>query len=404
MRKLWLVARKELRMTATKTYFIATVVGPVVIVALMVLPSLLARSQVESSLAGRTLAIVADEWLLPAVRAELTQLGVTLEEAAAESGLADRVRAGDLDGYVVFPSDVLGAEAPRYVTDLVLDSRQGQLSDAIGRALVRLRLERSGLDAERITGLARIPEIQMLVLGKQGEVQQDAWASFLIVVGVIGVLIVMLEVYGQGLGRAVLTEKSDKTAEIMLSSLKPFELLAGKMLGKAPAGLLQYLAWVLVAVAVIEVIRPHLDAPMPPFVQAGNLLAVLGFFAIGFLLYSSVYAVAGAIAADADNYAQLIWPVSAMQMATLALTVAVQVRPDGPLAVALSLLPLTAHVVMFMRIFIGDPGGLQIAVAVAGAALLTVAAVWAAGKAFRLGILFTGTRATLREVVRLLRA
>ena len=129
----------------------------------------------------------------------------------------------------------------------------------------------------------------------------------------------------------------------MLSSLKPFELLAGKALGKVSAGLLQYLAWVLVAVVAIEVIRPLLGAPVPPFVQAGNLLAVLGFFTMGFLLYSSAYAVAGAIAADADNYAQLIWPVSATQIATLALTVTVLVRPDGPLAVTLSLLPMTAR-------------------------------------------------------------
>ena len=391
-------------MTATRTYLIATAVAPLVIVALMVLPSLLARSQIESSLAGRTLAIVADESLLPAVRAELTPLGVTMEAAAGESGLADRVRARDLDGYVVFPTDVLGADVPRYVTDLAVDPQQGQLTDAIGRAVVRLRLERSGLDVERIIGLARIPEIQMLVLGKQGEVQQEAWASFLIVMGVIGVLIVMLEVYGQGLGRAVLTEKTDKTAEIMLSSLKPFELLAGKVLGKVSAGLLQYLAWVLVAVVAIEVIRPLLGAPVPPFVQAGNLLAVLAFFTMGFLLYSSAYAVAGAIAADADNYAQLIWPVSATQIATLALTVTVLVRPDGPLAVTLSLLPMTAPIVMFMRVFIGHPGALQVAVAVAGVALLTVAAVWAAGKAFRLGILLTGNKATVGQIVRLLRA
>ena len=154
-------------MTATRTYLIATAVAPLVIVALMVLPSLLARSQIESSLAGRTLAIVADESLLPAVRAELSPLGVTMEAAAGESGLADRVRARDLDGYVVFPTDVLGADVPRYVTDLAVDPQQGQLTDAIGRAVVRLRLERSGLDVERIIGLARIPEIQMLVLGKQ---------------------------------------------------------------------------------------------------------------------------------------------------------------------------------------------------------------------------------------------
>ncbi len=86
------------------------------------------------------------------------------------------------------------------------------------------------------------------------------------------------------------------------------------------------------------------------------------------------------------------------------MTVTVLVRPDGPLAVTLSLLPMTAPIVMFMRVFIGHPGAMQVAVAVAGVALLTVAAVWAAGKAFRLGILLTGNKATVGQIVRLLRA
>ena len=82
----------------------------------------------------------------------------------------------------------------------------------------------------------------------------------------------------------------------------------------------------------------------------------------------------------------------------------VLISPDGTVAVVLSLLPVTSPVVMFMRVLVGEPGALQVAVSVAGMAVATVAAVWAAAKVFRLGILLTGTKGTLGQVARLLRA
>ena len=124
---------------------------------------------------------------------------------------------------------------------------------------------------------------------------------------------------------------------------------------------------------------------------------------MGFLLYAAVYAIAGATAADEENFSQLMWPLFTVQTASFSLAMALVVNPDGPLAISLSLVPLTAPIVMLMRVFIGNPGALQVVAAMAGVALLTVAAVWAAGKAFRLGILLAGNRTTFREVIRLLR-
>ena len=124
-------------MTATSTYLIATVTGPLVIAALIVLPALLIRDQVASSLEGRTLAVVARESLLPAVRAEFTPLGATLEAATEESGLAERVRAGDLHGYVVFPAGVLGTEDPRYVMDASTTRSTSFLSMRVSRGRSR---------------------------------------------------------------------------------------------------------------------------------------------------------------------------------------------------------------------------------------------------------------------------
>lgn len=391
----------------TKGFLITTVTGPFIIAALFALPSVLARNAAEdvTALHGRTLALVGAGDLLPPIRDELAPLGILVEEAGEAEPLADRVRAGDLDGYVVFPADALGGEDPRYYSDEAVDVALRALVDGvIGRAVVQGRLQRAGLDAERVTALTRQPRMQALLLDEEGAVEQDLEQSFLVVTAFVGLLYMMLILYGQSISRAVLTEKTGKTAEIMLSSLHPFALLAGKLAGRGAAGVLQYLAWMLIALLVIEVLGPLAGVTVPPIVQPGNLVTLLAFFALGFLLYAAAFAMAGAIAADEQNLGQLLWPVMVALVVPMLVMPSVLITPDGTVAVVLSLIPLTAPVVMFMRVLVGDPGALQVVVSVAGMALLTVGAVWAAAKVFRLGILLTGTKGTFGQVVRLLRA
>ena len=407
MSKLWLVARMELRMAAmTRAFLVTTVTGPFLLVAVIALPQVLARNAAEdvSSLAGRTVALAGAGDLLPAIRAELEPLGLIVREAGEEAPLAGRVRAGDLDGYVVFPADVLGQDDLRYVSGDAVDlALRTSLEGAIGRVVVQRRLARAGLDADLVTRLTRQPRLQALVLDDDGAVEQDLEESFLVVTAFVALLYVMLVLYGQAIGRSVLTEKTGKTAEIMLSSLRPFALLAGKVTGKGLAAVLQYLAWMLISLVVIEVLGPRLGVSVPPFVRPGNLLALLGFFALGFLLYSAAFAMAGAVAADEQNFSQLLWPVMVALIVPMLVMPSVLISPDGPLAVTLSLIPATAPTVMFMRVTLGAPGALQIAAAAAGVAAVTGAAVWAAAKVFRLGILLSGSKGTFGRIVRLLR-
>ena len=405
MSKLWLVARKELRIMARTTgYRIATVAGPFLFVALLLVPVVVERL-IDQASEGQTVALVAAGPLLPAIRAELTPHGITVEEAAEESALAQRVRAGDLDGYVVFPPDALAAEQIRYVIgETVYLTRTTLIADAIGRAVVQRRLELVGVDPARVTTLTRLPQLRALVLDEEGESERDPAESFLLMMVFIFMLYIMLTIYGRALGQSVLTEKTAKTAEIMLSSLPPFALLAGKLLGKVLAGVLQCLAWLAISLPMVAALGPHPDLSAAPFLQPANLLALMGFFALGFLLYAAPYAIAGAIATDEDNLAILLWPVSALEFGQFGLALALLTGPDGPLAVTLSLIPFTAPTVMFMRVVVGEPGAVQVAVAVTGTVLLTVAGVWAAAKVFRLGILLTGKKGTFAEIVRLLRA
>ena len=391
-------------MARTTGYRIATVAGPFLFVTLLLVPVVLERL-IDVASEGQTVALVAAGPLLPAIRAELTPHGIAVEEAAQESVLAQRVRAGDLDGYVVFPPDALAAEQIRYVIgETVYVARTRLIADAIGRAVVQRRLELEGVDPARVTTLTRLPQLRALVLNEEGEFERDLVEALVLLTLFIAVLYFMLTMYGHALGQSVLTEKTGKTAEIMLSSLPPFALLAGKLLGKVLAGVLQCLAWLVISLLVVAALGSHLDLTAVPFLQPANLLALMGFFVLGFLLYAAPYAIAGAVAADEDNFSILLWPVSVIEFGQFALALTLLTGPDTPLAVALSLIPFTAPTFMLMRVVLGEPGAVQVAVAVTGTLLLTLAGVWAAAKVFRLGILLTGKKGTFAEIVRLLRA
>ena len=388
MSKLWLVARKELRaMVRTTGYRIATVAGPFLFVALLFVPVGLGRL-IDAASGGQTVALVAAGPLLPAIRAELAPHGISVEGVAEESVLAQRVRAGDLDGYVVFPPNALAAEQLRYVIgEAVYVARTTLIADAVGRAVVQRRLELEGIDPVRVTTLTRLPRLQKLVLDEEGVSERDLVAALVMLSVFIALLYSMWTMYGHALGESVLTEKTGKTAEIMLSSVTPFALLAGKLLGKVLAGVLQCLAWLVISLPVVAALGPHLDLSV-----------------VRFLLYAAPYAIAGAVATDEDNFSILLWPVSVFQLGQFVLAPALLTGPDGPLAVALSLIPFTAPTFMLLRVVVGNPGAVEVSVAVTGMLLLTAAGVWAAARVFRLGILLAGKKGTFAEIVRLLRA
>ena len=203
---------------------------------------------------------------------------------------------------MVFPPDALAAEQIRYVIgETVYVARTRLIADAVGRAVVQRRLELEGVDPARVTTLTRLPQLRALVLNEEGEFERDLVGALVLLTLFIAVLYIMLNVYGHALGQSVLTEKTGKTAEIMLSSLPPFALLAGKLLGKVLAGVLQCLAWLVISLLVVAALGSHLDLTAAPFLQPANLLALTGFFVLGFLLYAAPYAIAGAIATDGDS-------------------------------------------------------------------------------------------------------
>ena len=206
--------------------------------------------------------------------------------------------------------------------------------------------------------------------------------------------------YGQLIGRSVVMEKTSKTVEIMLSSVTARDLMFGKILGLGLAGLLQYGVWVSMAMILTKLVGPLFNLAVPPGLSAGNLFWLVLFFILAFFLYASAYAALGAASEDEHNLGQIAWPLLMFLVIPLVMIGTLVTSPDSSLSVFFSLFPMTSPIVMLVRILVSPPPSWQIILCVALLLVSVAGMALLAAKIFRVGILMTGKRAKLKEILR----
>jgi ABC-2 type transport system permease protein len=181
------------------------------------------------------------------------------------------------------------------------------------------------------------------------------------------------------------------------------ELLFGKILGQAAASLLQYAVWVGMVLVGMEIIGPRLGVPRLPQLAPAVLMYLVLYFLAGFLLYAALFAAAGAAAEDEQNLGQMSWPLIAFLVFPMVAAGPIITNPASSFGVFLSLFPLTAPVVMFVRIMVSDPAPWQIVLSLGILAASIAAAMLISARVFRIGILMVGRRFRLAEILRWLR-
>ncbi|MFZ3110174.1 MAG: ABC transporter permease, partial [Rectinemataceae bacterium] len=178
--------------------------------------------------------------------------------------------------------------------------------------------------------------------------------------------------YGQMIGRSVVTEKTSKTVEIMLSSVTSRDLMFGKILGLGLAGLLQYAIWVAMSLLLTLVVGPVFNMSMPVGLTMENMGWLVLFFVLAFFLYSSAYAAMGAASEDEQHLGQMAWPLLIFLMVPL----------------------------VMISTLVSDPPVWQLVLCLAILSASVVGMAFLAAKIFCVGILMTGKRAALKEVLR----
>ncbi len=264
-----------------------------------------------------------------------------------------------------------------------------------------------------------------------------------IIGGAFGYLIMMfIIIYGGFVMRSVIEEKTSRIIEVIISSVKPFQLMLGKIIGTSLAGITQFVIWIFSASLLMLVVLLFFGidpstlsaganlpaqavtnmAPAPSGVDAMQLYAVeiyqfpwmllflffVVYFVLGYLIYSSIYAAIGAAVDNETDTQQFIFPIiMPLMLAIYVGFFSVFNNPHGPIAVGFSLFPLTSPIVMLMRL----PGGIgeggvplwQLLLSIFFLIITFIGIVWLAAKIYRVGILMYGKKPTYRELFKWLK-
>jgi ABC-2 type transport system permease protein len=376
-----LVARREIvTRTRERSFHVATLVTIGILAAIVVLPNALglgdrSATVVVSSPAGERVAAAAQ----PGARA--LKLALTIEQAGAAQARA-RVRDGTADAALV------GAEPAVLVRSSLGDDLGAVLRQASATVRSEAALAQAGLSAQQRRAVLQPQPLRVVELEPDRNDQAQGFATvaiFLLFFQLIG--------YGYWIAAGIVEEKASRVVELLLSTIRPRELLAGKVAGIGLVALGQ-LALIGVIGLVLAIATGSVDVPGD---AAGALIIVLAFFLLGYAFYSAMFAVAGALVPRQEEIQNVTTPIQIVLFATYFLSFQAVSEPGGPLAQVLSFIPPTAAIVLPVRVIAGDIPAWEIAL---GSLLLAAAAaamLLAAARIYANAVLRTGSRVRLRE-------
>jgi len=409
------------KMTMNKAFVIVTLLGPLLMAAVSILPSLIAMKTMDRSHDKLRIGVFAPDARSRA-NAELSLLpafvkrGWTATLSSDEAALRASTLGKALDGYVALPATFPledPAQGVRWYAKGSTDvSVSSLVSDAVSSVMVSARLALANVDEVYARSLVRPVPVTTFKLSAtdSGADRTDAGDFIgMMATALAFCLMIYMTVllYGQQIGRSVVAEKSSKIVDVLLSSVRTEDLLFGKLLGIGLAGLVQYAVWISfgsVALGVFGQSGLAAASAIPDNLGPDKVALLVLFFLGGYLLYSSVYAACGAASEDDQHMAQLAMPLLIVLMIPMLMLQVFIQRPDSLLTVALSYVPFTAPMVMLIRALVSPVPLYEIALSLSLLALTVALTIRIAAKVFRVGIVMTGRNFTFRDVAAWIRA
>jgi ABC-2 type transport system permease protein len=332
---------------------------------------------------------------------EVSAEGRTLEEVRAQ--LDERVSRDELNGYLILPQNVLeGGEAEYHTRNVGDVFTMGQVRNALTRAVRDARLDARGVGPEVMRAVNQPVNMKTTKAGGGGG-EADRGQGFFLVFGAGFVIYLTILMYGQVVLGAVIEEKETRIAEILFSSIRPFALMSGKLVGVSLVALTQFAIWGLALAGLGAYLAERGGAVAIPQVSAGVYAYVVLFFLMGYFIYATLYALVGSMVTTSQEGGQLAMPIILLLVVGFYLAFPVIRSPDSSFAVWVSLIPFFAPITMLIRIVAQEPPFWQVALSL-GLGFATVAVMlWLAGRVYRVGMLMYGKRATIPEVLKWVR-
>ena len=417
MRQIWVVLRREyLERVKTKGFIIGTIAIPILMIGLMALNIFIAvqaagsdRELVLVDLTGR----IGEE-----VAGRLGELGYDIEVAGRETNLEEldhQVIEDDLEGYLVLDDLTLSEGLFAYrAKDSPGSTRVALFESAVNDVALEnyLATISTGESLRSLIEGGRLEFESVVEVEDQEEAEVARVSGMAFGFGGAMFLYIAMLLYGTFVLRSVLDEKRNRVVEVVVSSVTPWRLLLGKVLGVGSMGLTQMGIWAACAGLLLLVAAPMVATQIPgadlariaEFVPGlGVFLLLVVFFLLGYFLYASLFAAVGAMCATEEEAGQVQFPLIMLLIIPFVLQSATLAGGSMKWMDWVALFPFFSPIMMFPRAVEGAVPWWMIGLSIVFMAAAMVGTSWLAGRIYRVGILMQGKRPTLPELMRWIR-
>lgn len=429
MHKIRLIIEREfMSRVRKKTFLIMTLLGPLLIAGISLLPVWLAmRDNTQATV------YVSDEtgWFSGHWKSDAD---ISFRESnEPEAGLRKQMASEGEQAYLLViyrPGQgtqtpggrIFGSGNPPLS---LVRSIETQMNEALRTRL----LKEKGIDAGLVESIKPSVDLKSTILQGEEEKEGSSTAATAIGFGSGFLIYIFIFLYGSQVMSGVMEEKNNRVVEIIISSVRPFELMIGKIIGVALVGLFQFVLWMVLSFGLTSVAGQFISMPrsQPPAVSAlktpdgesvesvsgkketaffrelssvnvvGIILYFLFYFFGGYLLYSALFAAVGAAVDNQQDAQQFMLPVTLPVIVSIILGQFIIEDPNGALAFWFSVIPFTSPIIMMIRIPF-EPPLWQILLSMGALVLGFLGTTWLAGRIYRVGILMYGKKVTYREL------
>ena len=416
MNKIWLIIKREYLVRVRKrSFIIMTILGPLLMAGIIILPTYLAMQGHDE----RTIALYEENSSFFSSKLEDTNNLHFVKIPTEEVSIVKEDFTSSPYYALLFIKD--SENFSLYSNQQVSLSIKEEIEDKIAAIIQKQKLELAGIDLQILEGVTTAIEVETIIIGEEGETSGNAEVSFGIAF-MCGILIYMfIFMYGTMVMRGVIEEKTSRIVEVIISSVKPFQLMMGKILGVALVGLTQFMLWIVLTIIIssfAEVLFFDATTITTESVEMGKeqsvilsellkslaginipqlLSAFVFYFLGGYLLYSALFAAVGsAVDAEADTQ-QFILPTTIPLIISFILMQPVMDNPDGVLAYWASLIPFTSPIIMMVRLPFGVSNA-ELILSMASLIVGFLVTTSLAAKIYQTGILMYGKKASYKEL------
>ena len=433
MGKFWTIVGSEYaQVVKKKSFLVGIILTPAFLLLVTILPALFAQRGISTpeqyavidadgrGLGERFAESLTRYMLDDDSTTQAYKLARIYSIPGGDAGRIDSLRAvldsaivnKDLKYYIVIYPGIEYSDSALMVSKSINFRSGARFDRRLSDILAEIRLESSNINLPVDSVLSMTRRIELIQASPGGKTKafESVYFGALVFVMIIFFSVVS---FGQILMRSVIEEKNSRIMEVLVSSVSPFQLMMGKIVGLGAANLTQIGIWVAVGLVIFSA-RGSLEVPT----EVSGILfnpVLIGFFVlflvIAYVMYSTLFAFVGSICTTDKETQNFVFPITMSLMLPIILLMYIVQEPDSTVSVVLSLIPVLAPTMMVARLNIaspetftlGNPVIMEAVIAAVLATLFTLFLIWITARIFRIGILMYGKRPTLPEIMKWVR-